>query len=417
VGFGCNHLQIFSRGKQGERLNNRMPEIQVSKPDHTDSEGAASGREGWESGNRQNKEEAEYTDIVNTSLGKRTKCSICDVVLEDCRPYYRRYRVCPDCASKDSVLIAGKLHRFCQQCGKFQERYLFDGATRTCRDRLSRHAERRRNAAKRKRDKKGKEIPSEMPQAGSVVEKIEVSMDVNDAVVAVNHPGQKSRGSAFTSLQPSSSSMQVAHPTLYAREMHTETRPAIHRPQALRFNIPGPYGEEERMHAYAKLNKILDSLGILKQVREEAGFALPQGRSLKRVGSSPKMASSRRTRRGIPYQRDMGGLEADHNPAVPVVSRRSMSERTSGSVYPSPHVRVPVNGTEGARAKRPVFLRTNRENIVGSRVQQEMNDQEASQAATMQLLEQALRLADRGEQGILRDFVMKLIDSKSQHER
>ncbi|PSC76211.1 squamosa promoter binding [Micractinium conductrix] len=41
--------------------------------------------------------------------------------------------------------MAGKVQRFCQQCGQFHPIELFEGLMRSCRTQLARHAERRRN--------------------------------------------------------------------------------------------------------------------------------------------------------------------------------------------------------------------------------------------------------------------------------
>ena len=373
-----------------------MSSSQISK--NSDSE-IASGRDGRES---QDKEEVE--DTVNTiSSGKRIKCSICDGVLENCRPYYRRYRTCPDCASKDSVLIAGKPHRFCQQCGKFQERYLFDGATRTCRERLSRHAERRRNAAKRKREKMAKEKSSKMPQAEPLLEKNKVSNNLSNLPVVFNPVVQKSIGSGFRSLQPSIGKLQVANPMLYSTERRSENRPVIHRPKVVRFNALGPHGEEERERAHANLNQILDSLGIFKQTREEAGFALPRSWRPENPISSPNMPPSLPSGRYIPFQRDMGALEGDRNPAVPIAGR--LSSQHYSPAHPPSSMRVAV--CEAAGAEQPSLMENNQQ--IGDEIerQEEGNDQVESKAAALQLLEHVLGLG----QGRIRDLVMKMIHS------
>lgn len=93
--------------------------------------------------------------------GKTAICMICSSVLKECRPYYKRYRICPDCASKEHVVFNDKKMRFCQQCGKLQDVELFDGLTRTCKERLMKHAERRRNAAQARRElRRDKEMPN-----------------------------------------------------------------------------------------------------------------------------------------------------------------------------------------------------------------------------------------------------------------
>lgn len=76
----------------------------------------------------------------------QSSCQVCQSSLSNERPYYQRYRICPGCSTKDKQDDDGIVKRFCQQCGKFQAISLFDGSMRTCRERLDRHAARRRKA-------------------------------------------------------------------------------------------------------------------------------------------------------------------------------------------------------------------------------------------------------------------------------
>jgi hypothetical protein len=273
---------------------------------------------------------------------------------------------------------------------------------------LSRHAERRRNAAKRKREKRAKEMSSKMPQGEPLLEKKELSNNLNDVPVVFNPVGQKSIGSGFRSLQPSSNHFKVAHPMLNS----TEKRPVIHRPKVLRFNASGPYGEEERERAYANLNHILDSLGIFRQTREEAGFALPRRWRPENPVFSPNMPPSVLIGRFLPAQTDMGALEGDRNPAVPIAGR--LPSQHYGPVHPSRSMRVAV--CEAADAQQPSLMENNNNNNypqIGDKIegQEEGNDQVESKDAVLQLLEQVLGLAKGGQQGTIRDLVMKMIDS------
>lgn len=78
-------------------------------------------------------------------------CIVCDTLVNEDRPYYRRYRTCRACASRERVMLRGAPHRFCQQCGKYEPVESFDVGTRTCRVALARHAERRRIQSEKKR--------------------------------------------------------------------------------------------------------------------------------------------------------------------------------------------------------------------------------------------------------------------------
>ncbi|KAG2502224.1 hypothetical protein HYH03_000710 [Edaphochlamys debaryana] len=65
--------------------------------------------------------------------------------------YYKRYGVCEPHLRSLELLVDGRLQRFCQQCGKFQELAEFDDAKRSCRAQLARHSERRRIKLSQKR--------------------------------------------------------------------------------------------------------------------------------------------------------------------------------------------------------------------------------------------------------------------------
>uniref|UniRef100_A0A1D1ZP12 SBP-type domain-containing protein n=1 Tax=Auxenochlorella protothecoides TaxID=3075 RepID=A0A1D1ZP12_AUXPR len=77
---------------------------------------------------------------------KQQSCQItdCQANLSLLGAYHKRYRVCDVHMRSLSVPFRGVDSRFCQQCGRFQELSAFDGEHRSCRERLLRHAGRRR---------------------------------------------------------------------------------------------------------------------------------------------------------------------------------------------------------------------------------------------------------------------------------
>lgn len=69
---------------------------------------------------------------------------VCQV--EDCgrdlsglSTYYQRCRICEVHIKEPQFLRAGKLQRFCQQCGRCHELTAFQGAKRSCREQLAKH--------------------------------------------------------------------------------------------------------------------------------------------------------------------------------------------------------------------------------------------------------------------------------------
>uniref|UniRef100_A0A7S1SJ13 SBP-type domain-containing protein n=1 Tax=Tetraselmis chuii TaxID=63592 RepID=A0A7S1SJ13_9CHLO len=61
--------------------------------------------------------------------------------------YNIRYRVCGEHLVMPEVSFEGKVQRFCQQCARFQDVGDFDGLKKSCRARLEKHNERRRQSA------------------------------------------------------------------------------------------------------------------------------------------------------------------------------------------------------------------------------------------------------------------------------
>ncbi|EFN51095.1 hypothetical protein CHLNCDRAFT_28394 [Chlorella variabilis] len=59
----------------------------------------------------------------------------------------QRYRICVEHRDAMSVVLKGQEQRFCQQCGTFHPISKFNGSRRSCRDRLRKHAIRRRKCS------------------------------------------------------------------------------------------------------------------------------------------------------------------------------------------------------------------------------------------------------------------------------
>ncbi|KAI3430831.1 hypothetical protein D9Q98_009242 [Chlorella vulgaris] len=72
-------------------------------------------------------------------------CQVCSVDLADLKDYYKRYSICPEHSVMPCIVREGESRRWCQQCGKFQPLVEFEAQKRTCRRKLERHNERRRN--------------------------------------------------------------------------------------------------------------------------------------------------------------------------------------------------------------------------------------------------------------------------------
>lgn len=68
----------------------------------------------------------------------------CGKKLMDMKRYYKRYKICPEHMEMEYILVEGHKIRFCQQCGRFQPLNDFDGAKKSCRERLAKHNGRRR---------------------------------------------------------------------------------------------------------------------------------------------------------------------------------------------------------------------------------------------------------------------------------
>lgn len=68
----------------------------------------------------------------------------CGKTLMDMKRYYKRYKICPEHMEMEFLVVDGHKIRFCQQCGRFQPLDDFDGAKKSCRERLAKHNGRRR---------------------------------------------------------------------------------------------------------------------------------------------------------------------------------------------------------------------------------------------------------------------------------
>lgn len=78
---------------------------------------------------------------------KEKQCQCCGVLLTGLASYFRRYRICPEHRDALTVSLRGQDQRFCQQCGTFHPVSKFAGSRRSCRDRLRKHAIRRRKCS------------------------------------------------------------------------------------------------------------------------------------------------------------------------------------------------------------------------------------------------------------------------------
>ncbi|GLI61791.1 hypothetical protein VaNZ11_004291 [Volvox africanus] len=68
----------------------------------------------------------------------------CQRLMSEEGMYYRRYSVCKAHLRSLQLLVDGRIQRFCQQCGKFQDIEEFDEEKRSCRTQLEHHSRRRR---------------------------------------------------------------------------------------------------------------------------------------------------------------------------------------------------------------------------------------------------------------------------------
>ncbi|PRW20468.1 squamosa promoter-binding 6 [Chlorella sorokiniana] len=86
-------------------------------------------------------------------------CQVCQAPLFG--RYETRFKVCRTHREADEVLHNGKVQRFCQQCNTFHVTERFEGSQRSCREQLARHAERRRELRRARREaEQGRSSPS-----------------------------------------------------------------------------------------------------------------------------------------------------------------------------------------------------------------------------------------------------------------
>lgn len=92
-------------------------------------------------------------ELVDLGSSKRTSrpdvpvmCQVdgCLNDLAGLKEYHNRYKICHHHLKIPSIVRAGHIQRFCQQCGRFHDIGEFDGDKRSCRARLQRHNARRR---------------------------------------------------------------------------------------------------------------------------------------------------------------------------------------------------------------------------------------------------------------------------------
>eukprot|EP01023_Acetabularia_acetabulum_P043658 TRINITY_DN4363_c0_g1_i6.p1 TRINITY_DN4363_c0_g1~~TRINITY_DN4363_c0_g1_i6.p1 ORF type:complete len:987 (+),score=130.79 TRINITY_DN4363_c0_g1_i6:174-3134(+) len=74
----------------------------------------------------------------------RMLCQVCETDLNECSFYFKRYKVCMEHARANFVYFQHYQQRFCNRCGRFHPVKDFDENKRSCRLRLDKHNERRR---------------------------------------------------------------------------------------------------------------------------------------------------------------------------------------------------------------------------------------------------------------------------------
>ncbi|KAL9234372.1 hypothetical protein vseg_009252 [Gypsophila vaccaria] len=70
----------------------------------------------------------------------------CNADLSHAKHYHRRHKVCEFHSKASTVIAAGLIQRFCQQCSRFHMLAEFDNGKRSCRKRLADHNRRRRKS-------------------------------------------------------------------------------------------------------------------------------------------------------------------------------------------------------------------------------------------------------------------------------
>ncbi|KAL4426013.1 hypothetical protein ABPG75_010029 [Micractinium tetrahymenae] len=129
-------------------------------------------------------------------------CMVCGVLLPkgEVPSYFRRYRICAAHRDALSVHLRGHDQRFCQQCGTFHPLAKFSGNRRSCRERLHKHAIRRRKGSDGGRPGShdlGEEAAEqeEVEEAGAVDTGSEGSESLGDEGRATASPPRKRRRS------------------------------------------------------------------------------------------------------------------------------------------------------------------------------------------------------------------------------
>lgn len=111
--------------------------------------------------------------------------------------YHKRYRICDYHATLNEMVVNGKVVRFCQQCGRFQDLSEFDGLKKSCRRKLYLHNAQR----KRKRELKKVQKETETP--------IPTLRSTRERQITTTNPSTQGT-SNFTSLETRSISMGQA---------------------------------------------------------------------------------------------------------------------------------------------------------------------------------------------------------------
>ncbi|KAH7617081.1 hypothetical protein Ndes2526B_g07671 [Nannochloris sp. 'desiccata'] len=137
-------------------------------------------------------------------LKDKKSCQVigCQAQLPTGRVYHTRYRICPYHAGLPEMILAGKIVRFCQQCGRFQPIADFEGMKKSCVNKLQMHnAQRKRAREKNQAAIKRRPTPrlsrkftpsptsslSHEPETPTK-SKVNVSLEIGLAVNGVNTP-------------------------------------------------------------------------------------------------------------------------------------------------------------------------------------------------------------------------------------
>nr|QGV85754.1 transcription factor [Lavandula angustifolia] len=86
--------------------------------------------------------------ILESGSVNSPRCQVegCNADFAHAKHYHRRHKVCEFHSKASTVIAAGLIQRFCQQCSRFHMLSEFDNGKRSCRKRLADHNRRRRKS-------------------------------------------------------------------------------------------------------------------------------------------------------------------------------------------------------------------------------------------------------------------------------